>query len=141
MNSFKIDERLKNDCHILGRFKTCYLLLMNNAHVPWFILLPKTDQTEYYLLDDDMQLAINQEINWVSEYIVMQYAPDKINVASIGNMVKQMHIHIVGRFENDYCWPGVVWGVEANNPYDEPALLAIKNSLKRSLDGLFEPFE
>jgi len=139
MNSNKLDARLENDCHLLGRLSVSQLLLMNNAMVPWFILVPDTDEIEYYKLSDELQLALNAEINWLSEFIAAEYHPDKINVASIGNVVKQLHVHIVGRAENDYCWPGVVWGVKVDKPYDIAAVEHIKNQLVTRLDGLFQP--
>ena len=135
----QIDSRLLNDCHVLGKLEVSYLLLMNNANVPWFILVPETEQTEYYLLSDELQKSLNNEINWMSEFISAEYHPDKLNVATIGNVVKQMHVHIVGRAENDYCWPNVVWGVKADKSYPEEAVEAIKQRLLFRLDGLFKP--
>ncbi|MDH5766381.1 MAG: HIT family protein [Gammaproteobacteria bacterium] len=138
MTEFLIDETLKNDCHMLGRIQNCYLMLMDNTELPWFILVPVTTETEYYRLSDIEQLEINNAINWISEFLVREYRPDKINVASIGNVVKQMHIHVVGRFETDYCWPGVVWGVEVNSPYYSEQVDEIRKRIKVQLQELFE---
>ena len=141
MNNFEIDERLKNDCHLLGRIANCHLLLMNNSLVPWFILVPETEQTEWYLLEDEVQASVTDAINWMSEYINTRYQPDKLNVAAIGNIVKQMHIHIVGRFETDYCWPGVVWGAEGKQAYSAGQVQVIKSELIDNLEDLFQPSE
>ena len=141
MNNFEIDERLKNDCHLLGQIGNSHLLLMNNSLVPWFILVPETEQTEWYRLEDEVQASVTDAINWLSEYISARYQPDKINVASIGNMVKQMHIHIVGRFETDYCWPGVVWGAEGKKAYSAGQVQVIKSELIDNLEDLFQPSE
>ena len=138
MSEFEIDERLLNDCHVLGQLDVSYILLMNNTQVPWLILVPDTQQTEYYLLSDEMQLLVNREVNWISEFISAEYQPDKINVATIGNVVSQMHIHIIGRFKNDYCWPGVVWGVKADFPYSNDQVETVKQRLEDRLDGLFK---
>ena len=139
MINFEIDERLKNDCHLLGRIANCHLLLMNNSLVPWFILVPETEQTEWYRLEDEVQASVTDAINWLSEYINASYQPDKINVASIGNIVKQMHIHIVGRFKTDYCWPGVVWGAEGKEAYSAGQIQVIKSQLIDNLEDLFQP--
>ena len=141
MTDFDIDERLQNDCHILGRLGDSHLLLMNNSLVPWFILLPNTQLTEWYQLDNELQAEVTHQVNWLSEYLQASYQPDKINVASIGNIVKQLHIHIVGRFENDYCWPGVVWGAEGKKPYSAGQVQVIKSGLVDSLQELFTPSE
>ncbi|MDE5035678.1 HIT family protein, partial [Francisella tularensis] len=78
--------------------------------VPWFIVVPLTDRTEWYQLDDSQQYNINKIIKKLSDFIVKEYNADKLNVATIGNVVRQMHIHVVGRFESDPVWPAPVGG-------------------------------
>ncbi len=112
-----LDPRLAADCHLLGRMASGRLLLMNNALFPWFILVPDTDCTEFYRLDLDFQINITRNINAICENIATHYRFDKINIASIGNIVHQMHIHVVARRSDDLCWPGVVWGTAHKRPY------------------------
>ena len=82
---------------------------MNNSTVPWFIIVPFTAKTEWYELDDSVQYNINKITNKLSKFLKDEYKVDKLNVATIGNIVKQMHIHVVGRFESDPVWPAPVW--------------------------------
>ncbi|MFK5987006.1 MAG: HIT family protein [Pseudomonadota bacterium] len=116
---FLLDERLKKDCFIISDTDEFIILLMNNSLVPWFIIVPKTDHTELYQLDADTQKKCAYEVNKISKFITSEYNPDKLNVAAIGNIIKQLHIHIVGRFESDPYWPAVVWGNEQKKEYSE----------------------
>lgn len=138
-SDFKLDPRLENDCFILGTLKTSRLLLLNNSLVPWFILVPDTIATEIYELPHDQQLALLGEINIISNHLKQNFATDKLNVAAIGNIVNQMHIHIVGRHVDDFCWPGVVWGADGKQPYKDNEVEAIKSQLTDKLADFFTP--
>ncbi len=134
MSEFKLDQRLKNDCFILDESEHFMLLLLNNALVPWFILVPKTDKTELYELDESLQKQIMSLINQISVFIKQEYPVDKLNIATIGNIVEQLHIHIIGRFKADPYWPGVVWGREPKESYAQKEV----NKLKKQLKGILE---
>lgn len=125
MNSFSLDPQLLKDCFILSEGTDSCLLLLNNRLLPWFILVPKTDKTEWYQLEPSLQAAMQQQINALSAYIYLEYQVDKLNLASIGNIVSQLHVHVVGRYKDDFCWPGVVWGAEGKKAYtaDEVAVI------------------
>lgn len=116
---FALDSRLKNDCFVLCRLNLSHLLLMNNALFPWFILVPETDVTELCDLSVDEQQILIDEINRVSRFIKARFTVDKLNVAAIGNVVSQLHIHVIGRRMTDECWPGVVWGAGKSEPYPD----------------------
>lgn len=133
MENFKLNDQLAKDCHELGFIDNSRILLMNNSLVPWLVIVPEVQETELYKLNELQQKKIVQQINILSEFIQTQYKTDKINVASIGNMVRQMHIHVVGRFETDYCWPGVVWGAKENEPYTLENIDEIKNRLGKNI--------
>ena len=136
MNSFKLDSRLAKDCFILGELQTSLLLLMNNKVAPWFVLVPKVaDVSEIYELDIDMQASLLREINELSSFIKQKFVADKLNVAAIGNVVKQLHIHVVARKENDYCWPGVVWGTDFSEQYLEEEVRELVDSMTDNLSG------
>jgi diadenosine tetraphosphate (Ap4A) HIT family hydrolase len=122
MKSFQLDSQLHKDCITLGELEHCLLLLMNNALLPWFILVPKTDKTELYELANDVQAGVWAEVNAVSKFVKNEFAIDKLNVAAIGNVVKQLHIHVIGRKYNDFCWPGVVWGRTEKTPYNKQTI-------------------
>jgi len=132
MKNFQLDPQLQKDCIVLGELQHSLLLLMNNALLPWFILVPKTDKTELYELADDMQAGVWAEVNAVSKFIKDEFCIDKLNVAAIGNMVQQLHIHVIGRQHEDYCWPGVVWERSEKELYKKEAIDHIMAKLKNS---------
>lgn len=134
---FKLDSRLDNDCFTLGQLKTSRLLLLNNSLVPWFILVPETSATEIYELPHAQQLELLDEINLLSNHLKQNFAVDKLNVAAIGNIVNQMHIHIVGRRVDDFCWPGVVWGADGKQTYTDNEVETIKSQLSDKLADIF----
>lgn len=123
---FELDKRLQQDCIVVSESAQFILLLMNNSLVSWFILVPKTTEKELYCLDNNFQSRIFAKINQISELLINEFKADKLNVASIGNIVEQMHIHIIGRYHTDPYWPGVVWGRDEKRNYTEDELKKIK---------------
>lgn len=117
MSTFRLNQQLANDCLQLGRFGNSELLLFNNALLPWFILVPHTTACEIFDLESTAQAALYAEISDLGLFVRQTFKTDKINTAAIGNKVRQLHIHVVGRFENDFCWPNVVWGTSQSQPY------------------------
>lgn len=132
-----LDARLKADSYQLGEFDGSLLLLSKNALFPWFILVPDTQEIEFHKLSTEQQSRTQQHINAVARFIETHFSPDKINVATIGNIVSQLHIHIIGRKKNDACWPGVVWGTAHFKTYEAEEIGAIKKQLKDTLKGTF----
>lgn len=132
-SDFVLDARLEKDCHILGRLDSTLLLLMNNALVPWFILVPEVEVTEFHELEQTTQLQLLEHINFLSTHLKQDLSVDKVNVAAIGNIVRQLHIHVVGRNEKDYCWPNVVWGAEGRVSYKELEVQGVSASIKEGL--------
>lgn len=130
---FTLDQRLAQDCHLLAELPLCDLLLMNNALLPWFILVPRVSVVEIHELAPAQQTSLLEEINLVSRFVQQTFTPDKLNTAAIGNIVRQLHIHIVARRQDDICWPGVVWGVEQREAYDQTTLNGITRQLRAFL--------
>lgn len=128
--TFQLDPRLKKDCYQLAESEHSFWLLLNNSHFPWLIIVPKVQESELYLLTQQQQAQIQFETNLLSEFIDKNFDCSKLNVASIGNIVKQMHIHIIGRSESDPCWPGVVWGTDFKPAYETAAALEIQTKLQ-----------
>lgn len=128
---FELDARLANDTFEVCEYLDCKILVMNNATVPWFIIVPFTDKTEWYELDDSVQYNINKITNKLSKFLKSKYQVDKLNVATIGNVVKQMHIHVVGRFESDPAWPAPVWGKLEVNQYTKNQRIQLLNIFKK----------
>lgn len=137
MQDFKLDSRLVQDCELIAESPQSVLLLSKNAAYPWFILVPKTAHTELYQLDLALQQTLLEQINQISQFMQTEFTPDKLNVAAIGNVVKQLHIHVVARFEADPSWPGVVWGASANRSYSVTQLASIKQAAKHALGAAF----
>ena len=136
--SFQLHPNLKRDCVFVGSFELCQLLMMNDCQYPWFLLVPqKPDLTELYHLEKpDRQLLI-EESSWLAENLAQLYQADKMNIAAIGNLVPQLHIHHIVRYKNDKAWPAPVWGKFAAVPYTEQQmsenLVLVKERLGRYL--------
>jgi len=136
--SFQLHPNLKRDCVFVGSFELCQLLMMNDCQYPWFLLVPqKPDLTELYQLEKpDRQLLI-EESSWLAENLALMYQADKMNIAAIGNLVPQLHIHHIVRYKNDKAWPAPVWGKFAAVPYTEQQmsenLVLVKERLGRYL--------
>ena len=134
-----LDSRLQADCLSLGTLGGSRLLLMNNALVPWFILVPDTDYTELYELPPEQQSEVLAAVNALSALLKSRLDARKINVAAIGNVVAQLHVHVVGRRPDDFCWPGVVWGVQERRPYTDAEAADIAAAVEESLGETFVP--
>ena len=137
MNNFELDTRLAEDCLILGKLDLSQLLLMNNSLVPWFILVPDTIQTEMTDLPQADQNILLNEINLMSSFVKENFDISKLNIAAIGNIVSQLHIHIVGRDPSDYCWPNVVWGTQEKELYTDIQVEKIASALCEQLGSKF----
>ena len=133
MTNFILDAQLAKDCIVLRETRRGYVLLMNNAYYHWIILVPKLEAVEWYQVDEANQLGILADINVLSRWIKEELVADKLNVATIGNIVSQLHIHIVGRKYDDPAWPGVVWGGGDIRPYSTAELAEVHCSFKRNV--------
>jgi diadenosine tetraphosphate (Ap4A) HIT family hydrolase len=122
---FSNDPRLAADCIVLGGTGACELLLLNNRLFrPWFILVPYTQKEELIDLEPGQMHRVMQQIAELSRFVRREFHPDKINTATIGNVVSQLHIHIIARYHNDPCWPAPVWGYADNKEAYPPAEVA-----------------
>jgi diadenosine tetraphosphate (Ap4A) HIT family hydrolase len=129
--SIELDQNLQKDCYRLAESEDCLWLLLNNRYFLWMVIVPNTTQTELYRLTGQEQQKLTQQSNIISEFITQHFACDKLNVASIGNIVAQMHLHIIARTTTDRCWPGVVWGTEHKAPYSIDTVLEIQKKLQQ----------
>lgn len=120
----------------LGRFDLCRLLLMNDNHYPWFILVPeKENVTEIYQLNRMERLMLAEESNFLAENLAELYRADKMNLAAIGNLVPQLHIHHIVRYRSDAAWPAPVWGKFDRTPYTDEEIAAIADRIYKRFDG------
>lgn len=138
MKDFQLDKRLANDCLVLGELNISLVLLMNNALLPWFILVPRVTVPDMCDLDENTQAALHSEINEISRFVKAELDVEKLNVAAIGNIVKQLHVHIVGRKQSDYCWPNVVWGTNQKVCYSDGEVRKLVELLEARLGSIFK---
>jgi diadenosine tetraphosphate (Ap4A) HIT family hydrolase len=135
-NGFHLHERLAEDCHLVGDLPVSRALLMNDSRYPWVILVPRLpDLRELHDLPAQHRLALMAEIEAVSRALTDLCSVTKINVGALGNLVEQLHVHVVGRTPDDPAWPGPVWGSGAPEPY-EPAGLEVMARRLREVLGL-----
>lgn len=121
--SFELHPRLAADCHVLGDFPLCRLLLMNDSQYPWVILVPRRENLrEVYQLGEADQQVLWRESARLSRVLMEIFAGDKLNIAALGNVVPQLHVHHVVRFISDAAWPGPVWGRVPPLDYEPAAL-------------------
>ncbi len=118
----KIHAQLLADCHYLGALECCDVLLHRNASIPWFIVVPDTNLVDVLDLPEQQRAQVISECAAVSAFIKGKLGYAKVNFAGLGNVVPQMHLHIIGRSTSDACWPSPVWGVLPEGGEYEPAL-------------------
>ena len=128
---FVLDPRLAQDTLHIGDFPLCRLLLMNDANYPWFILVPRREEvSELFQLDAADQRSLLRETSLLAEVIKDTFKADKMNVATLGNVVAQLHMHVVARRRNDASWPAPVWGRHPAQPYTEDLLSELRAKLR-----------
>jgi diadenosine tetraphosphate (Ap4A) HIT family hydrolase len=110
---FKLDQRLKNDAFILGDMALSKLILVDNSLFPWVILVPKRNNvSEIIDLNNEDRILLLDEISLVSKKMQQIFKPDKLNIAALGNIVPQLHVHVIARYTQDKAWPQPVFGKE-----------------------------
>ena len=114
-------------------------MLCNDSAYPWFILVPKVDDiTDIYQLDWQQQQQLLNESSLLSELVMQAFSGDKMNVAALGNVVEQLHVHHVVRFKNDVSWPKPIWGQQPLTPYTEIELAELKAKVIPKLAIIFD---
>lgn len=132
--AFVLHQQLQADTLPVGRLGLSRLLLMNDATYPWLILVPeRAGISEIADLDAADRAALVEEIALVSRALTAMLQPDKLNVAAIGNIVAQLHVHLVARFRSDPVWPAPVWGRTPPHPYHAPVAAELQGRLRRHL--------
>ena len=120
---FHLDPRLAKDSVELADWPLCRVRLMNDANYPWLILVPERDGARDIIdLTPGDRAVLMTEIAAASQGLARLTKPDKLNVAALGNVVAQLHVHIIARFTTDPAWPRPVWGVQPPKPYAAGAL-------------------
>ena len=120
MLNFELNARLKEDTFFVGDLPLSQILLMNDSRYPWVILVPRlADITEIHQLSAKDQQQLLHESSAISQFILENFAVTKMNVAVLGNVVSQLHLHHIGRNKDDPAWPGPVWGHSPAVPYKQ----------------------
>jgi diadenosine tetraphosphate (Ap4A) HIT family hydrolase len=124
--AFTLDPRLAADTMPIGDLALCSVLLLDDSRFPWLLLVPRRDGLiELTDLAEADSAFLMDEIRIAVQVMTALAKPDKVNVGALGNLVSQLHIHVVGRFRSDPAWPGPVWGFGTRQPYPDHAAAAL----------------
>ena len=133
MEKFKLNETLEKDSHFVAKLNLCEVRIIDNSNFPWLILVPQRNNiVEITDLTSEDYLLLNEEILLVAKVLKTTLAPDKLNIAMLGNVVSQMHVHIIARYETDKLFPKPVWGGVFER-YEAQKLKTMIDSLRQKL--------
>lgn len=129
-----LHPQLAQDTHPVAHFALSDLQLMDDANHPWLILVPRVENAvEWTDLDAAQQAELTREIDRTSRALQAVFKPDKLNIAALGNMVPQLHVHVIARFREDIAWPRPVWGTASAQPYSPEELVRRIQRLRDAL--------
>lgn len=135
---FALDQRLQQDTLVMGDFPLCRLLLSNDSNYPWFILVPRINGiSEVFQLDVVDQQRLWQETTALAQLLNEGLSADKMNIGALGNVVSQLHVHVIVRKRDDAAWPAPVWGKHPAQPYTDEHVAAIRARLRELLPADF----
>lgn len=135
-NTFELDPRLAADSHPLHTLELGELRLMDDANYPWLVLVPRVaGARELIDLDAGQRGQLTAEIDLGLRLLRDVFRPHKLNVAALGNLVPQLHVHLIARFEDDPAWPAPVWGRVAARPYSPEALVERISMLQAAIQA------
>lgn len=133
---FELHPQLAKDCLFVTDLPLCRVLLLNDSHYPWLILVPRRENIqEVFQLQSADQQQLLTESSAVAAAMVDHFKADKMNIAALGNIVPQLHLHHIVRYRNDAAWPAPVWGVVEASGYQEQALQQTLQQIRKLLDG------
>lgn len=129
VNDFQLHPRLAGGSHELGRESGCRILLKDQAHFPWLLIVPEVAEgvEDLHQLPQDRYQEVTALIRKVCLFMASRFEGEKLNVGCIGNMVRQMHIHVVSRRIDDPAWPGTVWAFEGKKPWSAEEVESIRH--------------
>lgn len=134
MTDFVLDPRLAADSAFIADGPLSQVRLMDDARFPWLVLVPRVNGiSEWLELDGGQQRLLLAEINQAGQLIRAQPGVEKLNIGALGNIVRQLHVHLVGRHESDPAWPGPVWGHGAAVRHTPAALATQIDAWRRRL--------
>jgi len=134
-----LHPQLAEDSVEIGQFLLSKLLLMRDANYPWLVLVPAREGvTEIYQLDEADQQQLQRESSCVAKLLAEEFNADKINIGALGNIVPQLHVHHIARYEDDLAWPAPIWGAHPASEYSASELEVIVNKVKKALVDRFD---
>ena len=134
IHGWRLHPQLADDTHPLAQFALCELRLMDDANHPWLILVPRVENAvELTDLNPAQQTQLIQDIDRASRALQTAVKPHKLNVAALGNIVPQLHVHVIARFRDDIAWPRPVWGTASAQSYSPELLIARVEVLRDAL--------
>lgn len=134
MSEFELDGRIARDSDLIATLDLCQLRIQNDSRWPWLLMVPqRADMTEIFELSEADQAHLAAEVNQVAAALKEITGATKINVGALGNIVRQLHVHVIARFEGDANWPGPIWGYGSAEPYDGEKRQALMNRLMEKL--------
>ena len=133
MPPFTLHPRLESDSLLIRDLPLSQLRLQNQKNVPWLLLVPRrAEAREIFDLTAEDRAVLMDEITQTARVLTDLYSPDKINIGALGNIVPQLHIHVIARFSTDPAWPASIWGAVQPAPYSVHSLPEIKAKLNDS---------
>ena len=134
MNAWHLHPQLADDSTPVIELALCEVRLMDDANHPWLILIPKVaDAVEIIDLSPAQRAQLTTEIETAGRALKALLKPDKLSVAALGNLVPQLHVHVIARYQNDIAWPRPVWGAANARPYEPEELIARVRALSATL--------
>ena len=131
---YELHPQLAADTHPLAALALCDLRLMDDANYPWLVLVPRLPAARELIdLEPAQRRQLSDEIDLASRLLRDVFRPFKLNVAALGNLVPQLHVHVIAREEGDPAWPAPVWGRVAARPYAPEELVARMQGLQHAL--------
>ena len=135
-SGFELDRRLASDTYDITNLPLCNVRLMDNKYFPWIVLVPRVENAREWIdLSREQQHQLSDEIAVISHILTALVTPEKLNIATLGNQVGQLHLHIIARYKADAAWPNPVWGA-TSGAYSAEASRRFIYELKSALDSL-----
>jgi len=133
---FALDPKLENDSYFVCDLPLCQVRLSKNAAFPWLLLIPKRPNIiEIIDLTETDQIQLLKEIRQASKVLQKLFQPKKLNIANLGNIVSQCHIHVIARYEEDKAWPHPIWNRGINETYEDEEQQMILSTLIAAFKG------
>ena len=134
MSAFELDGRIGKDSELVKKLDLCQLRLQNDSRWPWLVMVPERNgMSEIFDLSPSDQALLSVEANRVAAALKQVTGATKINVGALGNIVRQLHVHVIARSEGDPGWPGPVWGHGMREPYQRPDIRRFAETIKAAL--------